>query len=352
MNSSGPANAFEAYQQEVAIAAAEERVSLAEARVASMAKKLAPRKKELVDARNYLDRLLVSVESMTKDLASYKQELSDARKNLESLIIGNVDANAVSHSSAVSVGDRGTNAEVVDGLVGKRAALEEGTDNNPNCVATDEGDANTESNNYIQSFGQSLGNNNDEAAQTSTLSQASQTRKHKLQHDENDTISAPPPKRKRVAIAPRRPRRKIRLVRQFKHPDGIDRHVPPSWTFPSLPLQSMYLYWHCGDEEQQIPPIKYFEPIDVDFLCKRARTNLNECRRVMEAINKGSEISGLAPQEEMTRPMTNACYLLGEPAILELVPKETPCNRVRNVSNLRWGTVVKYHLRTKRREGN
>ena len=43
-------------------------------------------------------------------------------------------------------------------------------------------------------------------------------------------------------------RQNIRLVCEFKHGDGKYSRVPSSWTFPSLQLQNMYLYWHCGHE--------------------------------------------------------------------------------------------------------
>ena len=49
-----------------------------------------------------------------------------------------------------------------------------------------------------------------------------------------------------------------RLVRQYGHPDGKYRRVPSDWKFPMLHLQPMYLYWHCGDESANIPPMKWF----------------------------------------------------------------------------------------------
>lgn len=69
-----------------------------------------------------------------------------------------------------------------------------------------------------------------------------------------------------------------RLHRQFRHPDGKMRRVPPTWDFPRLNLQAMYVYWHCGDEANHIPPAKQLLNSDVNFLGTRARTRMNELR--------------------------------------------------------------------------
>ena len=78
-------------------------------------------------------------------------------------------------------------------------------------------------------------------------------------------------------------RRNMRLQRQYTHSlDGKSRRVPPSWKFPKLELQNLYAYWHCGDETNNIPPMKYLDKYDVDFLGKRARSTLSEHKRVMD----------------------------------------------------------------------
>ncbi len=79
---------------------------------------------------------------------------------------------------------------------------------------------------------------------------------------------------------------------------------------------------------------------------------LNECRRVMEVIDRESKARGMEPKEMMVMAHmeANTCYFRGKPAIIELVPNETPCNRNRIDSRLRWGTVIKYMR--KRSAGN
>ena len=143
-------------------------------------------------------------------------------------------------------------------------------------------------------------------------------------------------------------RQNIRLVCEFKHGDGKYRRVPPSWTFPSLQLQNMYLYWHCGVESLKIPPMKYFQHKDIDFLGKRASTTLCECRRVMGVIDKEAMRKGVIPRDIMSQVEANSCYYSGESAISAVVPANTPTGQPRIMSRLKWPTVLRF-MRMKRR---
>ena len=109
-----------------------------------------------------------------------------------------------------------------------------------------------------------------------------------------------------------------------------------------MPLQNMYLYWYFGDKKEYIPPMKYFQNSGVDFLGKQACTTLSKCKKVMTTIDNKSEHKGITPRDIMTQVETNICYYHGESAIRAAVPSNTPEHRIRNVSRLRWGTVVKY----------
>ncbi len=44
---------------------------------------------------------------------------------------------------------------------------------------------------------------------------------------------------------------------------GIERHLPPDWTFPSSPSIHVYQYWHHGDEVKKIIPMKSLKPSDL-----------------------------------------------------------------------------------------
>ena len=76
------------------------------------------------------------------------------------------------------------------------------------------------------------------------------------------------------------------------------------------------VYWHCGDEEGNIPPMKYFETSDVKFL-SRARKKLSEIRRVMRFLDTAATSAGLAPKEHhiyLTLSHGGKCLLQPQPA--------------------------------------
>ena len=133
-----------------------------------------------------------------------------------------------------------------------------------------------------------------------------------------------------------------RLVRQYGHPDGKYRRVPSDWKFPMLHLQPMYLYWHCGDESANIPPMKWFHATDVDFLGKRAHISLCEMRKVMLTVDKVATEQGFPPKDHMSLHEANTCYYRGERGIFDVVPENTPQGRPRIVARMKWGTVVKF----------
>ncbi len=88
--------------------------------------------------------------------------------------------------------------------------------------------------------------------------------------------------------------------------------------------------------------MNFFEKKDVDFLCKRVRSNLNEFRKVMVVIDRTAMSQGKEPKQRMTHLEANACYAAGEPAILAIVPSTTKYNRSRVVAWVAWGTIVKH----------
>lgn len=134
----------------------------------------------------------------------------------------------------------------------------------------------------------------------------------------------------------------MRLVTQYRHADGEYRRVPRTWTFPSLHLQNMYTYWHCGDEESDIPPMKMLETKDVKFL-NRGRKKLSEIRCVMKFLDNAAASAGLAPRERMTNMEAIACYRSSQPALCDVIPDETPTGRKREKYRmLEVGTVYKF----------
>ncbi len=133
-----------------------------------------------------------------------------------------------------------------------------------------------------------------------------------------------------------------RLHRQYSHPDGKSRRVPPSWVLPKISFQAIYQYWHCGDEANNIPPMKYFTKLDVAYLGKGASTRLYELRKLMNMVDKAAAENGHTPKQYMSLAEANTCFFHGEKAILDIVPANTPQGRARVIAMMKWTTVVKY----------
>jgi hypothetical protein len=71
-----------------------------------------------------------------------------------------------------------------------------------------------------------------------------------------------------------------RLHTQYKHSsDGKYQRVPSCLQFPKISLQAIYQYWHYRDATNNIPPIKYLQASDVDYLGKKAKTRLCELKK-------------------------------------------------------------------------
>ena len=103
----------------------------------------------------------------------------------------------------------------------------------------------------------------------------------------------------------------------------------------------MYVYWHCGDEEGSIPPMKFLELSDVDFIT-RGKKALSEIKCVMQFIDKQATSAGVSPKELMTHIEANSCYHYAEAAIKQLVPAQTPQGRTRDLRKLQVTYVVKF----------
>ncbi|KAL7509504.1 hypothetical protein ACHAXN_010960 [Cyclotella atomus] len=133
------------------------------------------------------------------------------------------------------------------------------------------------------------------------------------------------------------------LHRQYNHPDGKSCRVPPSWVLPKISFQAIYQYWHhCGDEANNIPPMKYVTKLDVDYLGKGGSTRLYELRKLMNMVDKAAAESGHTPEQHTSLAEANTCIFHGEKAILDIVPANTPQGRARVVAMMKWTTVVKY----------
>ena len=128
----------------------------------------------------------------------------------------------------------------------------------------------------------------------------------------------------------------------YTHQDGF-RWVPLHWAFPQLALSHMYVYWHCGDGDHFISPMKKFRGSDVAFLGKRALTSLREVARLMTIIDDESKRKGTPPQRVMSIVEANTCFAVGRSGLG--VNPVSPTGRVRDLGLLRWQSVIKYLYR-------
>lgn len=145
----------------------------------------------------------------------------------------------------------------------------------------------------------------------------------------------------------------MRLLRQYRHSDGQYKRVPVGWKFPvKLALQSLYAYWHIGDEVQHVPPMKYLENSDVNQLGKRARSTLSEIRKVMLLIDTRATDRGLTVKDRMTHIEVNSLFNQGMGAIGEMIDATTPTDRHRNISKLKISSVVTYIQKKRRNDRN
>ena len=148
--------------------------------------------------------------------------------------------------------------------------------------------------------------------------------------------------------AQRRIRQTARFMREFKHGKNDYRRVPRTWTFSTLGLQPLYVYWHSGDEEKNPLPHDFLERRDVAHINKKAPAVLSEIRRVMTLIDKHAETQGRRIKNVMTPAEANSLYSCGEDTAVEVVSPTTKMGRERVVSRVNFCTAIKC-LHKKRR---
>jgi|Transcript_4726 hypothetical protein len=128
----------------------------------------------------------------------------------------------------------------------------------------------------------------------------------------------------------------------FPHPDGKRRRIPDDWEFPKGTLQSTYVSWHCGDPARKISPIKLLDNRDFSAvkLKPRGKRTHTELKRLMGFIDKAARDKGVPPKGEMTQSEAQHCFSYGLQGIE--VSLQTPKGRPRDVTNLKWQSVLKF----------
>ena len=124
---------------------------------------------------------------------------------------------------------------------------------------------------------------------------------------------------------------------------GLFRHVPPDWTFPVGPLLNCYIYWHHGDDNRKISPLKLIKRSDLTWVTgakKRYLRNLDENRSLFTKLDKEARSQGFLLDGNMTRADTIEAYYASKDVLG--IPDKTPKGRKRNWAKLSWSSVVKY----------
>jgi hypothetical protein len=70
----------------------------------------------------------------------------------------------------------------------------------------------------------------------------------------------------------------------------------------------------------------------------------------MGCIDEAAKANGCPPKDPSLSD-ANSCYLRGECGIFAVMPDKTPTGRNRIIDNKKWGTVVKYMHKPKKRWG-
>ena len=124
--------------------------------------------------------------------------------------------------------------------------------------------------------------------------------------------------------------------------DGVNRHIPSEWKFPNLPLQHMYVYWHCGNQAKRISPIKNLDRRDLSApgkIQKRGVRTFTELRRIMNAIDRAASAAGHPAKKNMVLAEANKCFAFGQDGIK--VPTTTPSGKPRVLARLKWQSAVR-----------
>jgi len=121
----------------------------------------------------------------------------------------------------------------------------------------------------------------------------------------------------------------------FLWKSGVIRRLPETFEFPSVTCESIWLYYMCGDSEQQYPPLRKLEYEDMPS--KNLHKRFSDLKFLMSRIE--DELKRLrAWKENPTVEEASRMFTRAEGAIS--IPADTDAHRVRRSTGLRWLTVV------------
>ncbi|GFH47913.1 hypothetical protein CTEN210_04389 [Chaetoceros tenuissimus] len=136
--------------------------------------------------------------------------------------------------------------------------------------------------------------------------------------------------------------------------NGIRQKVPPDWTFPNGPIVNVYKYWHHGDANHGIAPLKKFVRSDLTQFDniegkKRYLQNFDEVKKVCTMIDQEAVKKDLLKENQTESETVDIYYacknVLG-------IPERTEKNRKRNFAKLKVNTVVREWRRLKHKRSD
>ena len=135
----------------------------------------------------------------------------------------------------------------------------------------------------------------------------------------------------------------------WKHTDGIVRPVPEDWKFPFCTLDQAYVWWHCGDDDTKIGPLKECKSIDFRHV-PRGIKNFTEIRNLMIPIDDLIQQQGLWQQDaSQALVVFRKFQTLHEHGKGAFLLPDSPSGRPRGpLDKLKWTTIVRIIYETKR----
>lgn len=133
---------------------------------------------------------------------------------------------------------------------------------------------------------------------------------------------------------------------------GIERCLPPDWTFPSSPAIHAYQYWHHGDEVKKIILMKSLKRSDLSHFLngnkKRYVKKFEEVKQLFQMLDQEAWVKGLWKEDldrsDVINIFTKCKGVFG-------IPELTRTKRKRNFVTMAWSpTIVKEHNQLKKVE--
>lgn len=103
-------------------------------------------------------------------------------------------------------------------------------------------------------------------------------------------------------------------------------------------IEDIYIWWHCGDEQGKISPMKLFTASDISHV-KRSRANLSEVRGVVSIIDLEADKAGMTMKSAMTVDEAKKRCRVGHTGLN--IQQSTADGGTRSVLHMKWSSAVR-----------